>query len=116
MIELFRNRRNSKSSWQRFISEGSRILSDQLGGAGHFFGHDNTETRDPMYEVELKLVLRLLAAGEKKINFKEREFRARMQIHLILFHLSEGEVKVKLIYFTSLHLTFLKFSFHLFSL
>jgi len=71
LIELFRNRRNSKSSWQRFIYEGSRMLSDQLGGAGHFFGHDNTETRDPMYEEEeLKLVLRLLAAGEKNINFK----------------------------------------------
>ena len=53
------------------------MLSNQLGGAGHFFGHDDTETRDPMYEEEeLKLVLRLLAAGEKKINFKEREFRA----------------------------------------
>jgi hypothetical protein len=43
-------------------------------------------------------------------------FETRMQIHLNFFHLSEGEVKVKLIYFTSLHLTFLKFSFHLFSL
>jgi len=28
---------------------------------------------------------------------------ARMQIHLIFFHFSESEVKVKLIHFTSLH-------------
>ena len=54
----------------------------KLGGAGHFWGNDKKksygcgEERDQMEEEELKKVLRLLAAGEKKINLKEREFRA----------------------------------------
>jgi hypothetical protein len=77
LIELFRARRNSKSSWRRFISQGSRMLSNELGelgGAGHFFGNEYWDTRFEMEEEELKMVLRLLAAGEKKINLKEREF------------------------------------------
>ena len=54
----------------------------EFGGAGHFWGNDKAKAwgyggeRDFMNESELKKVLRLLAAGEKKINFKEREFRA----------------------------------------
>jgi hypothetical protein len=77
LIELFRARRNSKSSWRQFISGGSRMLRNELaelGGAGHFWGNDNLDTREVMEEEELKMVLRLLAAGEKKINLKEREF------------------------------------------
>lgn len=52
----------------------------ELGGAGHFWGNDKQKNdggeRNGMGEEELKKVLRLLAAGEKKINLKEREFRA----------------------------------------
>ena len=78
LIELFRARKNSKSSWRRFISEGSRMLSNELGeigGAGHFFGNDSGDARGSMKEKELKKVLRLLSLGEKRINLKEREFR-----------------------------------------
>ena len=50
----------------------------EIGGAGHFFGNDKMinegGVRDEMGEEELKKVLRLLAAGEKTINLKEREF------------------------------------------
>ena len=60
--------------------EKLRMELGQLGGAGHYFGNDKAKSeggeRDTMNESELKKVLRLLAAGEKKINFKEREFRA----------------------------------------
>ena len=83
MIELFRARLNSKSNWQQFVVQGRkeelqklRNELGEIGGAGHFFGIDNLGTRDSMEEEELKLVIRLLAAGEKKINLKEREFRA----------------------------------------
>ena len=52
----------------------------EIGGAGHFWGNDKDiyygGVRDKMGEKELKKVLRLLAAGEKKVNLKEREFRA----------------------------------------
>jgi len=78
LIELFRARKNSKSSWRRFISGGSRILSNELGelgGAGHFFGNDSFDARRWMEEKELRKVLRLLSLGEKRINLKEREFR-----------------------------------------
>ena len=51
-----------------------------LRGAGHFWADDRGTfsggDRDSMEQKELKKVLRLLAAGEKKINLKEREFRA----------------------------------------
>ena len=51
-----------------------------IGGAGHFWGNDKSISRGGvrnwMGEKELKKVLRLLALGEKKINLKEREFRA----------------------------------------
>ena len=51
-----------------------------LEGAGHFWGNDNNKSfggeRDEMIEEELKKVLGLLAAGQKKINLKEKEFRA----------------------------------------
>ena len=50
-----------------------------IGGAGHFFGNDRMikygGMRDAMGGEELKKVLRLLAAGEKKVNLKEKEFR-----------------------------------------
>jgi len=52
----------------------------EIGGAGHFWRNDKETqyggVRDKMGEEELKKVLRLLAAGEKKVNLKEREFRA----------------------------------------
>ena len=52
----------------------------KLGGAGHFWGNDKgtdaAGVRDQMGESELKKVLRLVAAGETKINLKERESRA----------------------------------------
>jgi len=55
----------------------------EIGGAGHFWGNDKRAyyggERDLMGEEELKKVLRLLAAGEKKINLKEREFRAFLE-------------------------------------
>ena len=83
MIELFRARLNSKSDWKKFVVQGRKEELQKLrnelgsiGGAGHFFGNDNVDTRYEMEEEELKLVIRLLAAGEKKINLKEREFRA----------------------------------------
>ena len=47
-----------------------------IGGAGHFFGNDKGGVRDSMEEKQFKKVLQLLAAGETKINLKEREFRA----------------------------------------
>ena len=60
--------------------EKLRMELGELGGAGHFWGNDKDKDeggeRDGMKEEELKKVLRLLAAGEKKINLKEREFRA----------------------------------------
>jgi len=50
----------------------------EIGGAGHFWGDDKEicegGVRDEMGDEELKKVLRLLAAGEKKVNLKEREF------------------------------------------
>ena len=50
----------------------------EIGGAGHFWRNDKATqyggVRDKMGEEELKKVLRLLAAGEKTINLKEREF------------------------------------------
>ena len=52
----------------------------EIGGSGHFWGNDKWTgdggVRDWMGEEELKKVIGLLAAGEKKINLKEREFRA----------------------------------------
>ena len=52
----------------------------EIGGSGHFWGNDKEicrgGVRDSMGEEELKKVIGLLAAGEKKINLKEREFRA----------------------------------------
>ena len=51
-----------------------------IGGAGHFWENDKGPgcggVRNAMKEAELKKVLRLLAAGENKINLKEKEFRA----------------------------------------
>ena len=51
----------------------------EIGGSGHFWGNDKwigaDGERDEMGEEELKKVIGLLAAGEKKINLKEREFR-----------------------------------------
>ena len=47
-----------------------------IGGAGHFWGNDKWTgyggVRNEMNEAELKKVLRLLAAGENKINLKEK--------------------------------------------
>ena len=58
--------------------EKMRTELGDIGGAGHFFGNDkdinNGGVRNWMSVKELKKVLRLLAAGEKKINLKEREF------------------------------------------
>jgi len=60
--------------------EKLRMEMGEIGGAGHFWGNDKVicegGVRDSMVEEELKKVLRLLAAGEKKVNLKEREFRA----------------------------------------
>ena len=56
------------------------VLRNELKGAGHFFGNDKSKyyggERGFIKYGELKKMLRLLAAGEKKINLKEREFRA----------------------------------------
>ena len=50
----------------------------KIGGAGHFWGNDKGidkgGVRNSVGEKELKKVLCLLAAGEKMINLKEREF------------------------------------------
>ena len=55
-----------------------RMEMGEIGGAGHFWGNDKVicegGERDRMGKEELKKVLRLLAAGEKTINLKEREF------------------------------------------
>ena len=52
----------------------------ELGGVGHFFGNDKGTwflgDREPMEDRQLKNILQLLSLGEKKINLKEREFRA----------------------------------------
>ena len=52
----------------------------EKGGAGHFWGNDKMigtgGVRNWMGEKELKKVLQLLSLGEKRINLKEREFRA----------------------------------------
>ena len=52
----------------------------EIGGSGHYWGNDKLirrgGVRDWMGEEELKKVIGLLAAGEKNINLKEREFRA----------------------------------------
>jgi hypothetical protein len=88
LIELFRNRLNSKSNWQQFVVQGRkeelqklRNELGELGGAGHFWGNDKAKCHGGerwwmREEEDLKKVLRLLAAGEKKISLKEREFRA----------------------------------------
>ena len=59
--------------------EEMRKTMGEIGGAGHFFGNDRRiefgGKRDGMDEEQLKKVLQLLAAGEKRINLKEREFR-----------------------------------------
>ena len=48
------------------------------GGAGHFWRNDkmiaNGGERDAMREEEVRKVLKLLALGETKVNFKESEF------------------------------------------
>jgi len=76
--ELELNLRNE--SEKRHELEMLRKEMGEIGGAGHFFGNDkrtgNGGERDQMGEEELKKVQRLLAAGENKINLKEREFRA----------------------------------------
>ena len=72
---------------QRMANEGRnkelenlRNALGEIGGAGHFCGNDKMKSfggvRDHMGQAELKNVIRLLAAGEKRINLKEREFRA----------------------------------------
>ncbi|CBY42061.1 unnamed protein product [Oikopleura dioica] len=72
-------------SWQNFMKtirhmrkKKMRMEMGEIGGAGHFWGNDKSShyggVRDTMGEEELKKVLRLLAAGEKTINLKEREF------------------------------------------
>jgi hypothetical protein len=52
----------------------------EKGGAGLFWENDKAirrgGVRDEVEEKDLKKVLQLLAAGEKEINLKEREFRA----------------------------------------
>ncbi|CBY13025.1 unnamed protein product [Oikopleura dioica] len=74
-------------SWQSFIQTNRimrkkklRMEMGEIGGAGHFWGNDKNiddgGVRNNMGEKDLKKVLRLLALGEKKINLKEREFRA----------------------------------------
>jgi hypothetical protein len=75
--ELEFEKRKSKEGCDEFSElEKLRMEYGQLGGAGHYFGNDKeTGERDPMDEAEFKKVLRLLAAGEKKINLKEMEFR-----------------------------------------
>ncbi|CBY13748.1 unnamed protein product [Oikopleura dioica] len=65
-------------SWQIFMKfmrkKKLRMEMGEIGGAGHFWGNDKRAyyggERDLMGEEELKKVLRLLAAGEKKINLK----------------------------------------------
>jgi len=56
--------------------EKMRTELGDIGGAGHFFGNDKEINKGGvrywMEENDLKKVLRLLAAGEKKINLKER--------------------------------------------
>jgi hypothetical protein len=79
--ELEFEKKKSKEDSDEFRElEKLRMELGQLGGAGHFWGNDKDKfdggERDEMGEEELKKVLRLLAAGEKKINLKEREFRA----------------------------------------
>jgi len=58
------------------LSELEKLRKElgEIGGAGHFFGDDKKIVRNAMEEEEVKKVLRLLAAGEKTINLKEREF------------------------------------------
>ena len=60
--------------------ENMRNELGELGGAGHFWGNDawkrNGGERDMMEEKELKKVLQLVSLGQKRINLKEREFRA----------------------------------------
>ena len=79
--ELEFEKKKSKEGSDEFSElEKLRMELGELGGAGHYFGNDQRTDfggkRDMMEEEDLKKVLRLLAAGEKKINLKEREFRA----------------------------------------
>ncbi|CBY12549.1 unnamed protein product [Oikopleura dioica] len=68
-------------SWQNFMKTNRhmrkkkmRMEMGEIGGAGHFWGNDKETqyggVRDKMGEEEFKKVLRLLAAGEKKVNLK----------------------------------------------
>jgi len=52
------------------------------GGAGHFWGNDRWSGRDEMFEEEIKKVLGLLGAGEKKINLKEEGVSNFFQVQL----------------------------------
>ncbi|CBY34632.1 unnamed protein product [Oikopleura dioica] len=47
--------------------EKLKMEMGEIGGAGHFWGNDK---RTEMGDEELKKVLRLLAAGQKKVNLK----------------------------------------------
>ncbi|CBY32054.1 unnamed protein product, partial [Oikopleura dioica] len=82
--EMRKNERKAKAPELKLKNENEKIKNDELeklrkelgeiGGSGHFWGNDKEicrgGVRDSMGEEELKKVIGLLAAGEKKINLK----------------------------------------------
>ena len=71
-------REKNKNGDEKLLAWLRKELGEK-GGAGHFWENDQIiqfgGVRKEMGENELKKVLQLLAAGEKTINLKEREFR-----------------------------------------
>ena len=81
--EEIERKNNELEKMRSELAKSMRNELGELGGAGHFWGNDkeknhgrNGGKRDVMFEKDLKKVLHLLATGEKRINLKEREFRA----------------------------------------
>ena len=64
--------------WTEGKSKLENLRNDigESGGAGHFWGNDKAHlvggVRATFKEPDLKNVMRLLAAGQKKINLKEK--------------------------------------------
>ncbi|CBY32834.1 unnamed protein product [Oikopleura dioica] len=70
------NKKNQEKEEDDKCNELEKLKMEmgEIGGAGHFWGDDKEicegGVRDEMGDEELKKVLRLLAAGEKKVNLK----------------------------------------------
>ena len=69
---------NEERTIERKANEERKLRNKlgDIGAVGHYFGPDSRDTRGEMEAKELEKILQLLSHGEKRINLKEREFRA----------------------------------------